>query len=108
MTLPGESHSGNPEVVAADFAAHREQVAAEQSPHGPVRARIVRLAPGIVGSGIVPSEIAASEYDPSRSIMSQALTMAAPNLFGDADASAAELRMAEREINQIEAEEFRH
>lgn len=107
MTRHGES-SSEEVIIHADFAAHRQQYAVEHSPHGPVRARMVRLTPGIVGSGIVPSETEQSEYNPGRSIMSQALALAAPNLFSDADSTVAEQRMAEREMDLFAAEELRH
>lgn len=107
MTRHGES-SSNEVVTQADFAGHREAVAVERSQHGPVRTRQVRLTPGIIGSGIVPGHDANSEYDPSRSIMSQALEIAAPNLFGESDNLAAEQRAAEYDMDLHVAEELRH
>lgn len=107
MPRSGEEHT-SPEVVAADFAAHREAYAIEHSQHGPVRARQVRLTPGIVGTGIVGGENEGSEYDPMRSIMSQALEIAARTIFGESDNLAAEQRAIEREMDLQSAEELRH
>lgn len=48
-----------------------------------------------------------SEFDPSKTIMSQALRIVAPSLMAEGSQEIAQQRMVERSVDQLEAEELR-
>ena len=53
-TAEEDPNAASDSITLTDFQKHRIEIAADNSPHGPIRSREVAVNPAVVGTGIVP------------------------------------------------------